>query len=93
MLSDAELLSIVLRADQESDSVSPHIQTLLTSYSVRQLFSIDFGELCQQYGFEEAKAAQLQATLEVARRLTLPSENEKYTIKSPADAAALRGHR
>ncbi len=89
LLSDAELLSIVIHADQGSESVLPNIQTLLTSYSVRQLLSVDFGELCRQYGFGEAKAAQLQAMLEVARRLTLPSENEKYIIKSPADAAAL----
>ncbi len=89
MLSDAELLAIVLRADQGRESVSPNLQTLLTSYSVRQLFSVDFGELCEQFGFGEAKAAQLQATLEVARRLLLPTDKEKYTIQSPQDAAAL----
>ena len=89
LLSDAELLAIVLRADQGRESVSPNLQTLLTSYSVRQLFSVDFGELCEQFGFGEAKAAQLQATLEVARRLLLPTDKEKYTIQSPQDAAAL----
>ena len=56
---------------------------------MRQLFSVDFGELCEQFGFGEAKAAQLQATLEVARRLLLPTDKEKYTIQSPQDAAAL----
>ena len=54
---------------------------------MRQLLSVDFGELSAHFG--EARAAQLQAVLETARRLTLPTDQEKYTIKSPQDAAAL----
>ena len=67
----------------------PNLYSLLNSYSVQQLFNVDFGQLCQQYGLGEAKAAQLQAVLEVARRLTIPRDEEKYTIKSPLDAANL----
>jgi len=86
-LSSAELLTLVLRTGEASENIVPNLYTLLASYSVRQLLSVDFGELCQQYGLGEAKAAQLQAVLEVARRFTIPPDEEKYTIKSPADAA------
>ena len=36
-----------------------------------------------------AKAAQLKAALEIGRRLSLSQLEEKYQIKSPADAANL----
>ena len=88
-LSNAELMSVALHADHESESVLARMQTLLTSYSLQQLLSIDFGLLREQYGLSEAKAAQLQAMLEVARRLTIPAEVEEYTIRSVLDAVNL----
>ncbi|MGZ3611506.1 MAG: hypothetical protein ACXVBU_15740 [Ktedonobacteraceae bacterium] len=45
--------------------------------------------LCKEYGLGMAKAAQLKAALEIGRRLTLSQLEEKYQIKSPADAANL----
>src|SRR5713226_5936373 len=88
-LSNTELLSITLHTGQESEHIVPQIDALLTSLSLHQLLNADFGELCQQYRLGEAKAAQLQAVLEVARRLTLPSQEERYTVVSPFDAANL----
>ena len=46
-------------------------------------------ELCKEYGLGMAKAAQLKAALEIGRRLRLSQLEEKYQIKSPADAANL----
>lgn len=88
-LSTPELLTIILHAGQESENTVPRIQTLLSSLSVQQLRQADFGELCGQYGLGEAKAAQLQALLEVARRLTLPSNEGRQQIKTPSDAARI----
>jgi len=88
-LSNAELLTLVLRTGEASESIVPRLYTLLNSYSVQQLLRVDFGELCQQFDLGEAKAAQLQAVLEVARRLTLPADEDKYTIRSPFDAVNL----
>src|SRR5205823_12780385 len=88
-LSSAELLTLVLRTGEASESIVPRLYSLLSSYSVQQLLRVDFGQLREQYGLGEEKAAQLQAVLEVARRLTMPTEEEKYTIKSPLDAANL----
>ena len=49
----------------------------------------DFMELCKEYGLGMAKTAQLKAALEIGRRLGLSQLDEKYQIKSPADAANL----
>lgn len=49
----------------------------------------EFMELCNEYGLGAAKTAQLKAALEIGRRLSMAQPNEKYQIKSPADAANL----
>ena len=49
----------------------------------------DFMELCKEYGLGTAKTAQLKSALEIGRRLGLTQLDEKYQIKSPADAANL----
>jgi DNA repair protein RadC len=41
------------------------------------------------YWLGMAKTAQLKAALEIGRRLSLSQVDEKYQIKSPADAANL----
>jgi DNA repair protein RadC len=43
----------------------------------------------KEYGLGTEKAAQLKAALEIGRRLGLTQLDEKYQIKSPADAANL----
>jgi DNA repair protein RadC len=45
--------------------------------------------LMDQYGLGEAKASQIKAAIELGRRLTLESPEERPAINSPADAAAL----
>jgi DNA repair protein RadC len=56
---------------------------------MQELLSIEFGVLREQYKLGDAQAAQLQATLEVARRLLLPSDEQLHQIISPGDAADL----
>ena len=55
----------------------------------RGLMRADFMELCKEYGLGTAKTAQLKSALEIGRRLSLTQLDEKYQIKSPADAANL----
>jgi DNA repair protein RadC len=43
----------------------------------------------KEYGLGTAKTAQLKSALEIGRRLGLTQLDEKYQIKSPADAANL----
>jgi DNA repair protein RadC len=87
-LSNVELLSIVLHTGAGSKSVIEHVQTILNSYSLQELMQMDFDELCRQHGLNPPRAAQLQAFLETARRLTLPP-TKRYVITCPQDAAKL----
>src|SRR5438874_1905459 len=88
-LSTHELLSLVLTTGQTHEPIVPRVSKLLTSYSLHHLLRADFGQLSEEYGLGEAKAAQLQATLEVARRLLLPAGEETYVIRTVKDAADL----
>ena len=89
VLSNADLLTIVLGTGPSPPSIIRQMQALLASTSLQELLRIDFGELSKTHLLGDAKAAQLQAVLELARRLTLPADTERYQIRSPADAATL----
>jgi DNA repair protein RadC len=89
-LSNAELLAIILRTGTTRNNVIELAGILLAKYNgLGGLMRADFLELCKEYGLGEAKAAQLKAALEMGRRLGLTQLEEKYQIKSPADAANL----
>src|SRR5712691_10178653 len=89
-LSTSELLAIILRTGTARDNVIELATKLLLKYGgLSGLMRADFGELCAEHGLGEAKASQLKAALEMGRRLGMLSNEEKYQIKSPADAANL----
>ena len=89
VLSNADLLAIVLGTGPSPPSVIRQMQALLASTSLQELLRIDFGELSTTHQLGDTKAAQLQAVVELARRLTLPADGDRYQILSPADAANL----
>ena len=89
VLSNDELLAIVLGTGSSPAGIIRQMQTLFASNSLQELLTIDFGELSRKYLLTDAKAAQMQAVLELARRLTVPVTKERYQIVSPADAANL----
>ena len=86
-LSNTELVSLVLRTKTGRESIEPRIHNLLANYTMQELLTVDYGVLQEQYQLGEAKAAQLQAMLEVGRRLLIPPDSQEYTIRAPADAA------
>lgn len=89
-LSNAELLAIALRTGSAQDNVIELASKLLAKYGgLAGLMRAEFMELCSEYGLGEAKTAQLKAALELGRRLAVAQPEERYQIKSPADAAAL----
>lgn len=89
-LSHAELLAIILRTGTAQDNVIELSGKLLAKYGgLAGLMRADFAELCAEHGLGEAKTAQVKAALEIGRRLSVAQPDEKYQIKSPADAAAL----
>lgn len=89
-LNSAELLAILLRVGVAGENAVQLGQRLLQQFDgLAGLHRASFEELKNQRGLGEAKAAQIKAAIELGRRLTLDSPEEKTTIHSPADAAAL----
>jgi DNA repair protein RadC len=90
VLSKAELLAILLRVGVKGENAVQVGQRLLDEFKgLAGLHRAPFEELCKQHGIGEAKAAQIKAAIELGRRLGLESPDERPTVNSPADAAAL----
>ena len=89
-LSNAELIAILLRVGVTGESAVQVGQRLLQKFNgLGGLHRAPFDELMDQHGLGEAKASQIKAAIELGRRLTLEAPEERPTINSPADAAAL----
>nr|WP_256360623.1 UPF0758 domain-containing protein [Methylomonas koyamae] len=68
-LTDAELLAIFLRTGTAGKSAVDMARELLSEYgSLRALLGADRERFCLSHGLGDAKYAQLQAVLEMARR-------------------------
>lgn len=89
-LSNAELIAILLRVGVPGENAVQVGQRLLQKFGgIAGIHRAPFDELLSQHGIGEAKAAQIKAAIELGRRLTLESPEERPTINSPADAASL----
>jgi DNA repair protein RadC len=89
-LSNAELIAILLRVGMPGENAVQVAQRLLQHFDgLGGLHRAPFEELVAQHGIGEAKAAQIKAAIELGRRLTLEAPEDRPTINSPADAAAL----
>jgi DNA repair protein RadC len=89
-LSTAELLAIILRVGVEGANVLDVARSLLAEFGgLAGLMQADFATLCRVKGMGEAKVAQLKAALELGRRVLATSPEQRYQIRSPADAAGL----
>ena len=89
-LSTAELIAILLRVGVQGESAIQVGQRLLQTFGgLAGLHRATFTELCNQHGLGEAKACQIQAAIELGRRLSLEAPQERPTIHGPGDAAGL----
>ena len=89
-LSSAELIAILLRTGVPGENAVQVGQRLLHTFNgIAGLHRASVQELQRQHGLGEAKAAQIKAAIELGRRLTLESPEERPAVNSPADAAAL----
>ena len=89
-LSNAELLAILLRTGTRAQSALDMAVRLLAQYQgLDGLARAGFAELAHSHGVGEAKAAQLHAALELAKRLSTLQGPERPTIHSPQDVADL----
>ena len=72
-LTDAELLALIIRTGDSSskNSAVDLARSLLIRFgSLRQLAAASISELCQQAGIGPAKAAEIQALFQIARRFS-----------------------
>jgi hypothetical protein len=91
-LQTAELLAIILRVGVPGENVIELSSRLLRQYGgIGGLLTADLGVLCAEHGLGPAKATTLKAALELGRRLTLLSPEQRPQITSPGDVASLLG--
>ena len=89
-LSTAELLAILLRVGTPGENAVELGQRLLQTFGgLRGMHKASFLEISQEKGVGLAKAAQIEAALELGNRLRLEEPDERPAIHSPADVADL----
>lgn len=89
-LSTAELIAIILRTGVGGENALLVASRLLARFNgVAGLARASLSELVAERGLGLAKASQLQAALELGRRLTLASPEERFQIRTPADVATM----
>lgn len=89
-LSEAELVAILLRTGTRGLSALQMAQALLAECrGLSGLLTIPYPELCARPGLGPAKAAQIQAAVELGRRFARARPEERPSIQSPEDAASL----
>ena len=89
-LSLAELMAILLRTGTKGENVLQMASRLLADFGgLAGLARASLDDLAAVRGVGPAKATQLQATLEIGRRMVVASPDERPQINSPADANAL----
>jgi DNA repair protein RadC len=89
-LSNQELLAILLRTGTAKESALAMASRLLAERDgLPGLARTNFSELCSARGLGEAKAAQVQAALELGKRLVAAQPQERAQIHGPEDVANL----
>lgn len=90
ILSNVELLAIILRSGTRNDSAMTLASKLLKNGpGLKCLYESSFEELKSIKGIGSAKASQIKAALELGRRLKTFKGEDKIYIKTPEDAALL----
>jgi len=89
-LSNAELLAILLRTGIKGMNAVQLAQTLLVEIGgLIGIHRLSLPELQEMKGIGFTKAAQIQAAVELGRRLAIVHQEDKPRIQSPQDAANL----
>jgi DNA repair protein RadC len=88
-LSNAELLGVILRTGSNKENVVSLSSRILSNYNIKQLSLANVSRLMQVHGVGKAKAAQIAAVFELARRLETFVEEPKRKICSPKDVYTL----
>ena len=87
ILSDSELVGIILRTGNTKTSAMDLARHLLHKFGgLRGLDTQPVSVLCAEYGIGLAKAAQLKAALELAKRLVQQQWSNKEKLNTSEDA-------
>lgn len=83
-LSDSELLALIFQKGTKNNNVIDMSNELINKYGLEKLSSLAINELMQIKGIKSAKACQLIALFELAKRCNIKKNNIK-SIKSAKD--------
>jgi len=87
-LTDAELMAILLRVGMKGTNAVELARQILRKFgSLRAVAGIPLSALLEVKGLKAAKAAQLAAAIEVARRISLPDTRERVSLKNTSKVA------
>jgi DNA repair protein RadC len=87
-LADHELLAILLRTGTKEESVLQLAHRLLRHFEgLRLLKDATIEEITSIKGIGTTKAIQILAAIELGRRISRLSYNDRYVIRSPEDGA------
>ena len=89
-LSNHELIALMLRTGTKDESVLQLSNRLLTHFEgLRLLKDASLEEITQIKGIGTAKAIQVLAAVEIGRRISNLTHEDRYVIRSPEDGAKL----
>lgn len=89
-LSNAELLAILLRTGSHQESALGLAHRMLSEFGgLRPLVDLSTDQFMKVKGVGTAKALQIQAGIELGRRLSRSVHNDPVIIRSPRDVASL----
>ena len=83
-LTDSELLAIILRVGNKRENVLELSRKILTKFNFQELSQISYNQIRKFRGINKAKACQILACFEIARRLATYKTNLIF-IKKPKD--------
>jgi DNA repair protein RadC len=91
-LSNGDLIAILLNTGVKGEPVTAIAQKLLAEHGgVVGLMRLDVNQLTEIHGLGPAKAAKLQAALEIAKRVVALGPDDRPRITSPDDVVNLVG--
>ncbi|MBI2572276.1 DNA repair protein RadC [Candidatus Woesearchaeota archaeon] len=85
-LSSAELLALILKSGTKKQSILEMCNSLLIKYPLQELARCSLAQLTKEYGIGKAKACQLLAVFELAKRVDT-KEEQVMPITCAADVA------
>lgn len=85
VLSDAELLAVILGSGNKNENVVEMCNRLLSRFTLEKLNKCSLNELQALRGIGVAKACQIQALFEIAKRHSFNGKANNYAVRNAKD--------